>query len=173
MVLLNIFYFQIRANSSVGELATIMEHEAMLFTNDSPLESPEANDKPSQSDSAPSTADVSEKKDSEEPTSSSAKSTASDDTNAIAEDSERISNENLHCLPLKDLNILLIETKNLKTALRRNIKLSESEFEVQNSRKMLKDERQTLLPSYAKYKETKARLRLLNALVSKQKKAYG
>lgn len=146
----------------------------MFFANlESPAESPEAVDKPSQSDSGTSTTDLSEKKDSEDPTSSSAKSTASDDTNIPVDDSGNVANENLHCLPLKELNKLLNEAKSLKATLRKNIKSFEAEFEIQNSRKVLKDERQVVLPSYVKYKETKARLRLLNALINKKKKANG
>ncbi|XP_077291417.1 protein FAM13A [Arctopsyche grandis] len=167
-------YDAVKANNSISELATIMEHEAMLFTNlESPAESPETTDKPNQSDSGTSTTDLSEKKDSEDPASSSAKSTASDDTTILIDDSGNISNENLHCLPLKELNKLLNEAKALKATLRKNIKLFEADFEIQNSRKVLKDERQAVLPSYMKYKETKARLRLLNALINKKKKSNG
>lgn len=161
-----------KLNSSTGELATILENETMLFnTLDSPSESPEATKRQLSGESTSYKEDsASEKKDIDDPTSSSAKSTASEETNIILDENTSPSNENLHCMSLSELSALLNETKALKASLRKKIKSLEADYEIQNSKKLLKEEKLAILPMYNKYKETKARLRLLSALVNKQKK---
>jgi hypothetical protein len=160
-----------KLNSSTGELATILENETMLFsTLDSPSDSPETTKRQLSGESTSNNDSGSEKKDIDDPTSSSAKSTASEETNMVLDENTSPSNENLHCMSLSELTALLYETKALKASLRKKIKSLEADYEIQNSKKLLKEEKSAILPMYNKYKETKARLRLLSALVNKQKK---
>lgn len=55
-----------------------------------------------------------------------------------------------------------------KKQLRRTIKEFEHNFEEINGRKMLKTDRNSIEDTYALYKQKKAKLRLLDALVKKQ-----
>lgn len=164
-----VIFFQMKLNCS-NELATIMENEALPFTNsDSPEESPESMDKESNSD-ADNKDSSSENKEIDEGASSSAKSTASDQAILLVEEKRDVINENLHILPLHELNKLLVEAKGLKLSLRATIKTMEANYEDLNGRNLTGDDKELILQTYAKYKETKARVRLLTALVNKQKK---
>ncbi|XP_045493120.1 protein FAM13A-like isoform X2 [Colias croceus] len=147
-----------------GELATIHEHEAMLFTSvDSSSDSQE---KPS--DTSQETAEESPLQSppirevvEEMPSStSSAKSATSEETP---------SNEGLHFLGLDDLARALSEAKMQKCVLRRTIKEYELNFEIQNSRKVQSDDKKGREEEYQRYKAIKARIKLLNALINKQK----
>lgn len=55
--------------------------------------------------------------------------------------------------------------------LRRSIKEYEVNFEVQNSRKVQRDDKKGREEEYQRYKTIKARIKLLNALINKQKTA--
>ncbi|XP_038210791.1 protein FAM13A-like isoform X1 [Zerene cesonia] len=146
-----------------GELATIHEHETMLFTSvDSSSDSQE---KPSDSSQetgesplqSPPIREVVE----EMPSStSSAKSATSEETP---------SNEGLHFLGLDELARALSEAKMHKCVLRRTIKEYELNFEMQNSRKVQSDDKKGREEEYQRYKAIKARIKLLNALINKQK----
>ncbi|XP_050682119.1 protein FAM13A-like isoform X4 [Leptidea sinapis] len=147
-----------------GELATIHEHEAMLF-NSSVDSSSDSQEKPSDSSQetpkeplqSPPTRETVE----EVPSStSSAKSATSEETPT---------NEGLHYLALEDLVRALAEAKMTKCILRRSIKEYESNFEMQNSRKVQRDDKKGKEEDYQKYKGLKARIKLLNALINKQK----
>lgn len=141
----------------------------MPFTSsDSPEESPESMDKESNSD-ADNKDSLSENKEIDEGASSSAKSTASDQAVLLIEEKREI-NENLHILPLHELNKLLVEAKGMKLSLRATIRTMEANYEDVNRRSLTGDDKELILQTYAKYKETKARIRLLTALVNKQKK---
>jgi hypothetical protein len=59
-------------------------------------------------------------------------------------------------------------TREEKKELRRSIKMFEMEFEQTTGRKMLKSDRKQIDDTYAMYKQKKAKLRLLDALVKKQ-----
>ncbi|XP_045514477.1 protein FAM13A-like isoform X3 [Pieris brassicae] len=132
-----------------GELATIHEHETMLFTSvDSSSDSQE---KPSDSSQettetplqSPPSRDIME----EMPSStSSAKSATSEETP---------SNEGLHFLGLEDLARALSEAKMQKCVLRRTIKEYEFNFEVQNSRKVQRDDKKGREEEYQRYKAIK------------------
>ncbi|VVC89355.1 unnamed protein product, partial [Leptidea sinapis] len=91
---------------------------------------------------------------------SSAKSATSEETPT---------NEGLHYLALEDLVRALAEAKMTKCILRRSIKEYESNFEMQNSRKVQRDDKKGKEEDYQKYKGLKARIKLLNALINKQK----
>lgn len=136
---------------------------------DSPEESPESIDKESNSD-VDNKDSSSENKEIDEGASSSAKSTASDQAVLLVEEKKDVINENLHILPLHELNKLLGEAKGLKLSLRATIKTMEANYEDVNGRNLTGNDKELILQTYAKYKETKARIRLLTALVNKQKK---
>ncbi|XP_039748913.1 protein FAM13A-like isoform X1 [Pararge aegeria] len=149
-----------------GELATIHEHEAMLF-NTSVDSSSDSQEKPSDSSQetietplqSPPTREGLE----EMPSStSSAKS-------ATTSEEVEPSNESLHCLGLDDLTRALSEAKLLKCVLRRSIKEYEVNFELQNSRKAQRDDKMGREDEYKRYKTVKARIKLINALINKQK----
>ncbi|CAH2235096.1 jg7506 [Pararge aegeria aegeria] len=149
-----------------GELATIHEHEAMLF-NTSVDSSSDSQEKPSDSSQetietplqSPPTREGLE----EMPSStSSAKS-------ATTSEEVEPSNESLHCLGLDDLTRALSEAKLLKCVLRRSIKEYEVNFELQNSRKAQRDDKMGREEEYKRYKTVKARIKLINALINKQK----
>lgn len=53
--------------------------------------------------------------------------------------------------------------------LRRTIKEYEISFETQNCRKVQRDDKKCLEEDYVRYKALKARIKLLNALINKQK----
>ncbi|CAK1604473.1 unnamed protein product [Parnassius mnemosyne] len=147
-----------------GELATIHEHETIVFNNsiDSSSDSQERHSDSTQGTAetplqSPATRDTGE----EVPSSaSSAQSAASD---------ERAPNEGLHCLPLDELARALNEAKLHKCVLRRSIKEYEANFETQNNRKVQKDDKKGHEEEYLRYKAIKARIKLLNALINKQK----
>ncbi|XP_037874979.1 protein FAM13A isoform X1 [Bombyx mori] len=153
--------------STNGELATIHEHETMLF-NTSVDSSSDSQEKPSDSSQettetplqSPPTRDSALTEEMPSST-SSAQSATSDDAAP--------SNEGLHCLTLEELNRALIEAKLQKSVLRRSIKEYEISFELQNSRKVQRDDKKGREEDYLRYKAIKARIKLLNALINKQK----
>lgn len=68
----------------------------------------------------------------------------------------------------KELYMLCEQVREEKKQLRRTIKEFEHNFEEINGRKMLKTDRSSIEDTYALYKQKKAKLRLLDALVKKQ-----
>ncbi|XP_026739683.1 protein FAM13A isoform X2 [Trichoplusia ni] len=150
-----------------GELATIHEHETMLF-NTSIDSSSDSQEKPSDSSQdskdtplqSPPTCEGAVVVE-EVPSSSSAQSGASDEATP--------SNEGLHFLSLEELNKALVEAKLQKSVLRRTIKEYEVSFERQNSRKVQRDDKISHEDEYLRYKAVKARTKLINALINKQK----
>ncbi|XP_023940006.2 protein FAM13A-like isoform X2 [Bicyclus anynana] len=151
-----------------GELATIHEHEAMLF-NSSVDSSSDSQEKPSDSSQetietplqSPPTREVLEEMPSS--TSSAKSATTSEEVTP--------SNEGLHCMGLEDLTRALSEAKTLKCVLRRSIKEYEVNFELLNSRKAQRDDKLGREEEYKKYKTVKAKIKLINALINKQKSA--
>lgn len=137
-----------------GELATIHEHEAMLF-NTSIDSSSEEKDQVTENTQEETTSH----EPSDEPVSSPSSATAD----------ESPQNEGLHCLGTDELDKLLHNAKLQKSLLRRSIKEYEVSFEVQNSRKIQRDDKISHEEDYTKYKAIKARIKLLNALINKQK----
>ncbi|CAH0407889.1 unnamed protein product [Chilo suppressalis] len=152
-----------------GELATIHEHEPMLFNN-SVDSSSDSQEKPSDSSQetvetplqSPPVRDVITGVE-EVPSSTSSAQSGTTSEEATP------SNEGLHCLGLEDLARALTEAKLQKCVLRRSIKEYEVSFELQNSRKVQRDDKKGREEEYARYKATKARIKLLNALINKQK----
>ncbi|XP_076368806.1 protein FAM13A-like isoform X3 [Tachypleus tridentatus] len=74
---------------------------------------------------------------------------------------------NLHELPLSELLHQQHQTRTEKRRLRRVLRAFEDDFLKQNGRKVQKEDRNTMESVYGEYKHIKARLRLLEALVSK------
>ncbi|XP_041976157.1 protein FAM13A-like isoform X2 [Aricia agestis] len=147
----------LRPDAVNAELATIHEHEAMLF-NTSVDSSSDSQDKPS--DSSQETVE----------TSGSSPPGAEESPASSAPSADDAHNEGLHCLPLEELTRALSEAKMLKCILRRNIKEYEVNFEIQNSRKVQRDDKKGYEEEYHRYKSIKARIKLINALINKQKK---
>lgn len=131
--------------SNLSELPTILEHEAMAFTVAAISLTPPPSDSEAMSN-------VQSGIDS---------STDSTDTSSSI-------NENVHEMSLDGLTRNLEIVRDEKKKLRRTIKEFEEVFEEQNGRKMLKSDRSVIEETYALYKQKKAKLRLLDALVRKQ-----
>ncbi|CAG9784892.1 unnamed protein product [Diatraea saccharalis] len=153
-----------------GELATIHEHETMLFNSNSVDSSSDSQEKPSDSSQdtvetplqSPPVRDVSIVGAEEV-----ASSTSSAQSGTTSEEATP-SNEGLHCLGLEDLAKALAEAKLQKCVLRRSIKKYELSFELQNSRKVQRDDKKGHEEEYVRYKAIKARIKLINALINKQ-----
>ena len=136
----------------LSELPTIHEHEAMQFTVNT---SASITDVPDQM-IPPLPPPV----DSPSDTSTSLISTESTDTsNSI--------HENIHQLSIEELWAHMESARNEKRELRVTIKQYEEQFEQRNGRRMQKSDRAGLEETYNLYKQKKAKLRLLDALVKK------
>lgn len=134
-----------------SELPTILEHEAMAFTVAAISLTPPPSDTENniQSGGCGGAASFIDS------------STDSTDTSSSI-------NENVHEMSLDGLTRNLEIVRDEKKKLRRTIKEFEEVFEEQNGRKMLKSDRTVIEETYALYKQKKAKLRLLDALVRKQ-----
>lgn len=134
------------SGSGVSDLPTILEHEAMQFpvviaaAPLVPLESPTDTSASLQSNEADT-------------------STTTTTTGSV--------HENVHTLSVDELCKQLELARREKKQLRRTIKEFEDVFEAQNGRKMLKSDRMMMEETYGLYKQKKAKLRLLDALVKK------
>ncbi|KAH8407593.1 hypothetical protein KR222_007885 [Zaprionus bogoriensis] len=151
--------------SGVPELPTILEHEAMVFeATSTPLQyssnnSTETTNSPSDSQ-APNT--LTQNASSDESTTTTTTTT----TNTATDQSQQA--ENIAALSLDQLWEQLERVRDEKTLLKATIREYESIFEEQNGRKMLKPDRKSLeTETYAQYKEKKAKVRLLQALIKK------
>lgn len=133
-------------SNNLSELPTILEHEAMAFTVAAISLTPPPSDTEAMGNIQSSSLDS---------------STDSTDTSSSI-------NENVHEMSLDGLTQSLEIVRDEKKKLRRTIKEFEAAFEEQNGRKMLKSDRTTIEETYALYKQKKAKLRLLDALVRKQ-----
>lgn len=83
-------------------------------------------------------------------------------------DTETSLGENLHSLPLDDLIEQQRATNEEKKKLRRSLKEFENDFQTKTGRKLQKDDRLPMEGTYSSYKQAKAKLRLLEALIAKQ-----
>ncbi len=92
------------------------------------------------------------------------------DAGQVLNNSETNFQENfqLHSMTVSQLHSHYDAVREEKKQLRRTIKEFEHNFEEVNGRKMLKSDRTTIDDTYSMYKEKKAKLRLLDALVKKQ-----
>lgn len=77
-------------------------------------------------------------------------------------------NLNVNMMNVQELYTHYNVVREEKKQLRRSIKEFEHNFEEVNGRKMFKSDRCSIEDTYASYKQKKAKLRLLDALVRKQ-----
>ncbi|XP_059477326.1 protein FAM13A [Neocloeon triangulifer] len=127
-----------KLRDSMSELATILEHETMDFTSP-----PETN----------------------------LNMLPSSDLDAAENDEDNEDDdpcENLHSLSLTELIARQAEAKELKHKLRRELRDFEDEFQKSTGRRLQKEDREPKQREYAVYKQAKARLRLLDALLTKR-----
>ncbi|CAJ1052446.1 protein FAM13A isoform X1 [Xyrichtys novacula] len=75
---------------------------------------------------------------------------------------------NLHAATMQELVEQLQETREEKKRLRKNLKEFEDQFFRQNGRNVQKEDRSPLAVEYSEYKHVKAKLRLLEVLISKR-----
>ncbi|KRF80514.1 protein FAM13A isoform X2 [Drosophila virilis] len=152
--------------AGVHELPTILEHEAMVFeATSTPLQyssnnSTETTNSPSDS-MAPNA--QTQNASSDESTTTTTTTTATATANATETQAE-----NIAALSVDQLWEQLERVREEKMLLKATIREYESIFEEQNGRKMLKPDRKSLeTETYAQYKEKKAKVRLLQALIKK------
>ncbi|GFG40438.1 hypothetical protein Cfor_01607 [Coptotermes formosanus] len=131
-----------KLKDSMSELATILEHETMDFTSSPPSRSV-------QEDASEASADTPMKL--QEP----------------PESSDSLW-ENLHSLPLSELLNQQRTTREEKKRLRRLLQEFEEDFQHRTGKKLQREDRIPMESTYVAYKQAKAKLRLLEALVTKQ-----
>ncbi|CAL1299852.1 unnamed protein product [Larinioides sclopetarius] len=143
-----------------GELQPILEHETMEFPSretrtekEIPIEEPEPE----------KTEVIAEAKEAEEPVQTDEKK--SDQTPCFL--TMKYDNSNFHELPLSELIFQLQKVKSEKRHLRKILKEFETEFLRLNGRKVQKEDKAPVDALYGEYKHVKARLKLLEALISK------
>ena len=167
------------------ELAPILEHEAMDFTLASPQhrgslrddaedlehddDGESTGERPETSDSPNSTEEELDVKLGNVSASpdvigglEASKSSSSSSTGAV-----EINLGDLHALPIYELKDRKREAKDQKKKIRKKLREFEEKFEMEHGRRMLKEERGSMEQAYSQYKHIKAKLRLLEALLSK------
>ncbi|XP_076074337.1 protein FAM13A-like isoform X3 [Mytilus galloprovincialis] len=85
----------------------------------------------------------------------------------IDEESEETTEANLHEMNLSQLQDELFNSKSDKKRLRRLLRNFEEDFILRTGRKVQRDDREPLQTEYHEYKQIKAKLKLLDALISK------
>lgn len=171
-----------KLKDSINELATIHEHEAMDFTPSTSLLAmadgvQDVNSIPPvqgfNSNSAASCGTSSTIGNASLQTQQCTEETSDSQTSS----SDSLG-ENLHALPLSDLVLQLTQTREEKKKLRRLLREQEEQFQHQTGRRMQREDRAALAGDaaardysllYTSYKQIKAKLRLLEALVAKQR----
>lgn len=146
---------------SISELATILEHEAMDFTSSAlPGNASDCDRRASEPDmSHRGILDCIDGSD-QLPTDS--------DSQHSSSESSRGASENLHALPQVDLIAQQRATREEKKRLRRALKELEAQFEARAGRRMQREDRGPHITTvYESYKQTKAKLRLIDALLAK------
>ncbi|XP_018564291.1 protein FAM13A [Anoplophora glabripennis] len=130
------------SSTSGNELATIHENEAMNFVT--PTSSSQSNDTESE------------------------KTTVLPSISTDSSDTDTSIGENLHSLSRTELFQQLKTVTEEKKELRRKIKEFEMETQLKTGRMIQKEDKAPMDGVYAAYKKTKAKVRLLEALVGKQ-----
>lgn len=139
-----------KLKDSVSELGTILEHETMDFTSASPPP-PAASPSPSLTTCIASASPV--RVDSPPP---------------LRPNTPDLW-ENLHALPMSELVVQQKATREEKKRLRRSLREFEEECQNRTGRKLLREDRLPMEQTYIQYKHAKAKLRLLEALLTKKK----
>ncbi|KAL0266461.1 UNVERIFIED_CONTAM: hypothetical protein PYX00_008987 [Menopon gallinae] len=145
-----------KLNNSTGELATILEHETMEFTT-SPSSSFDIGEGASSAPEGLNLATSSEV----------SKKTQPDDVQNSSSSSDSLG-ENLHALPLSQLLEQQKTAREEKKKLRRNLREFEDSFRSETGRRAQKQDRIVIEGIYVNYKQIKAKLRLLDALIAKK-----
>lgn len=171
---------------SGGELPTIMEHEAMQFVSSVVAVATDADDSPcagvgiaraiaaATAAAAPMTATRAASSATaggadaqlEWPAAPGSPLSEMSTTDSTDTTSSSV-HENVHQLSLDELWHHLDVAREQRMEMRRTIREFETVFEKQNGRRMLKSDRPMIEQTYAVYKQRKAKLRLLEALVKK------
>jgi hypothetical protein len=138
-------------SGAISDLPTIMENEALALSG---MVSPSTDFSPPQVHS-------------EIQSPSDSSTSTSIDANPLISTTFQ-ENFKLHSMNVKELYSHFDAVREEKKQLRRTIKEFEHNFEELNGRKMLKSDRNSIEDTYALYKQKKAKLRLLDALVKKQ-----
>lgn len=158
--------------SGVPELPTILEHEAMAFTVE-PLQQPsvDSTDTASSPDHPQLPPGVALGNLSSDSLSDSGSNQSRADSPSEMQTSgtnpQSGAPENIHTMSVDELWEQLEKVRDEKKELKRVIKEFEAMFEVQSGRKMLKADRRTMDDTYFQYKQKKAKVRLLQALIKK------
>lgn len=139
-------------SGAISELPTILENEALALSG---MVSPST-------DFSPPSVHSTVQSPSDSSTSTSIDANPSISVVAFQE------NFKLHSMTVNELYAHFDMVREEKKQLRRTIKMFEHNFEELNGRKMLKSDRNSIDDTYALYKQKKAKLRLLDALVKKQ-----
>lgn len=150
------------AKGKDSELQPILEHVAMNFTSPQPRSPPQELEEgveavPSISSLAQSEADMEEAVASSRP----------ELDEPLPMVLGKCSDSNLHELPLAELLQQQQQSKLEKRRLRKLLKEFEDEFQKQTGRKVQKEDKAPMDSVYCEYKHVKARMRLLEVLVSK------
>lgn len=140
-------------SGAISDLPTILENEALALSG---MVSPTS------TDFSPPTANSMVQSPDDSSTSTSIDANPSISTTAFQE------NFKLHSMTVRELYSHFDAVREEKKQLRRTIKEFEHNFEDINGRKMLKSDRNSIEDTYFLYKQKKAKLRLLDALVKKQ-----
>lgn len=150
-----------RNKDSIPELATILEHEAMDFTSSN------LPNNTSDTERRASEPDMSHRGILDCIDSIDQLPTDSDSQHSSSEGS-RSNNESLHALPQEELLMQQKLTREEKKRLRRALKELEAQFEARAGRRMQREDRGPQVTTvYESYKQAKAKLRLIDALVAK------
>ncbi|XP_015609193.1 protein FAM13A [Cephus cinctus] len=147
---------------SVTELATILEHEAMDFTSSTlPGNAADGERRASEPDmSHRGILDCIENVE-QFPTDSDSQHSSSEGSRGVG--------ESLHALPQEELLIQQRATREEKKKLRRALKELEVQFEARAGRRMQREDRGPQVTTvYESYKQAKAKLRLIEALLAKK-----
>lgn len=83
------------------------------------------------------------------------------------EESPQNQEPNLHEMSISELQDELLKSKGEKKRIRRTLRNFEEDFFQKNGRKVQRDDREPLQTEYTCYKQVKAKLKLLEALLSK------
>uniref|UniRef100_A0A2R5L530 Putative gtpase-activator protein n=2 Tax=Ornithodoros turicata TaxID=34597 RepID=A0A2R5L530_9ACAR len=152
------------AKGKDSELQPILEHVAMDFTSPQPKSPPQELDVQNEDDL----------QNLEATTGGSIAPVATNQVSYKAEIVERASSvlekyddSNLHELPLKELLQQQQQSRLEKRRLRKLLREFEEDFQKQTGRKVQKEDKAPMDAVYCEYKHVKARVRLLEALVSK------
>lgn len=155
-----------KLNNSTGELATILEHETMEFTTspsasfdlgENALSAPEGlNILPAPEPLCEAILDV-----------EAVAKSQQDEIQNSSSSSDSIG-ENLHALPLSQLLEQQKIAREEKKKLRRSLREFEEAFQSETGRRAQKHDRLVIEGIYVNYKQVKAKLRLLDALIAKK-----